>query len=243
MIDSISLGNLNQCHNAANKFGSVTQHVGQGMFGCDIHIRTYTGTDCTGDSCQVDLTNSDSCDLEAGNEHWASFELFQAPPSVPSAPPPPSAPQGPSGARTQQPARGNADQIVLSLSASFAAPPCCDDFATYTISGLDGCFAFNQQFLGFTMSVGQNLFGLGLHLYIFSGNNCLGEAYTVTPTNNPVCFCNGMLIWRSFMIVSPPSLPPPSSPPPSSPSTHPNSSNRYIWPPFRSWRWRGDHGE
>jgi hypothetical protein len=66
---------LNQCHNAANKFGSVTQHVGQGMFGRDIHIRTYTGTDCTGDSRQVDLTNSDSCDLEAGNAHWASFEL------------------------------------------------------------------------------------------------------------------------------------------------------------------------
>jgi hypothetical protein len=57
------------------------------------------------------------------------------------------------------------------------------------------------------MSVGQNLFGRGLHLYIFSGNNCLGEAYTVTLTNNPVCVWDGVLIWRSFMIVSPPSTP------------------------------------
>jgi hypothetical protein len=66
------------------------------------------------------------------------------------------------------------------------------------------------------MSVGQNLFGRGLHLYLFSGNDCLGEARTVTLTNNPVCFWDGVLIWRSFMIVSPPSLPPP--PPPSTPT-------------------------
>lgn len=64
VLQTTSMGVLDECHNAAGSFYSLRQAVGQNMFGRNIHIASYTGTDCAGDASIEQLTNTAECWLD-----------------------------------------------------------------------------------------------------------------------------------------------------------------------------------
>ncbi|KAJ0417534.1 alginate lyase-domain-containing protein [Aspergillus carlsbadensis] len=211
-IEKISLGNLDECHTPDAKFGSITQAVGKGMFGRRIYIQAFEGAGCTGEMRQVSLTNSDSCDLEAAPETYASFRLHIKPP--------------PCG--YVQPANSNANTVELAM---YSDAGCCVLEGTTTVGTLDKCHNVpDGQFQTFNLNAGSSLISEGAWLYLYSQADCAGSAVGGALSKDLLTGCyysNGGNV-KSYKLVvpdtssgsgssTPPALPAPN--PPSGPTS------------------------
>ncbi|KAF3764419.1 hypothetical protein M406DRAFT_71038 [Cryphonectria parasitica EP155] len=64
VLQTTSLGVLDECHTANGAFYSHKMAVGANMFGRDIHWAAYETTDCSGAFEYGSLTNNDTCWLD-----------------------------------------------------------------------------------------------------------------------------------------------------------------------------------
>ncbi|KAI9163914.1 hypothetical protein HJFPF1_05546 [Paramyrothecium foliicola] len=72
-VQTTKLGNLDTCHNSAAPFKGFYEAVGQGMFGRNIRVYTFTGKDCAGTSANFKLTNDAQCWNSGAT--WQSFRI------------------------------------------------------------------------------------------------------------------------------------------------------------------------
>jgi uncharacterized membrane protein YgcG len=87
VVETITLGVVNECHKADSGFSSFMQAVGDGMFHQDIQIEIFTDSSCTYGGRAADLSNRAICDT-AGSTTFHSFRLSESGGSGdPSSPP------------------------------------------------------------------------------------------------------------------------------------------------------------
>jgi hypothetical protein len=73
LFETISIGNIGNCHNLDTAAHTFIQAVGQNLFHRNLHIITFSSSDCNGGSQAWDLTNNGKC---FGNgENWLSIKL------------------------------------------------------------------------------------------------------------------------------------------------------------------------
>jgi hypothetical protein len=66
-FQSFTIGNINECHNANQKFNVYVQHnIAQSFFGRNLGIRAFADPNCGGPSSTNSLSNARSCVGGAG---------------------------------------------------------------------------------------------------------------------------------------------------------------------------------
>ncbi len=120
-----------------------------------------------------------------------------------------------SSCNPKEPAIASDNTVTLQL---FTDPSCCSPAQKFTMGNLNECKDSSGTYGSILQAVGQNMFGRSIHVIMFDGAGCTGNAYTVSLSNNPVCDTGGGVAFKSFMLLqgSSGSSAPPSSPPPSS---------------------------
>lgn len=69
------MGNLGTCHTASQPFGSITEAVGQGMFGRNIKVWGYPDSSCSGPSVYWDISNKPECFINVYAQSYRSFKI------------------------------------------------------------------------------------------------------------------------------------------------------------------------
>jgi hypothetical protein len=196
VVEKYTLGNLDSCHTPDARFGSITQAVGQNMFGRRIYIQAYTGAGCTGEMRQISLTNSHDCDLEADAETYASFQIHVKPPPC----------------EYVQPTNSNPSTMELAM---YSDGGCCVLEGTTTAGTLDKCHnAPHGQFTTFNLNAGSNLINEGAWLYVYAEADCAGGAYGAALSKDLLsgCYYSGGGAIKSYKLTIPPKADPPSEP-------------------------------
>ncbi len=83
-FEDITLGKLDECHDANGPFQGFMQTVGQNLFGRSIHVLTYASKGCSGGAWVTSLSNNDVC--YDAHVTWQSLKIVQGS-SGDSAPP------------------------------------------------------------------------------------------------------------------------------------------------------------
>ncbi|CAG9992117.1 unnamed protein product [Clonostachys byssicola] len=70
------MGNLGTCHTASQPFGSITEAVGQGMFGRSIKVLAYPDSSCSSSSYVYwDISNKVECFWSNFPDSYRSFKI------------------------------------------------------------------------------------------------------------------------------------------------------------------------
>ncbi|CAH0045723.1 unnamed protein product [Clonostachys solani] len=69
------MGNLGTCHTASQPFGSITEAVGQGMFGRNIKVWVWADSSCSGNAVYWDISNQPSCFVSTYPASFRSFKI------------------------------------------------------------------------------------------------------------------------------------------------------------------------
>jgi hypothetical protein len=78
LVKSISIGTLNECHDAGAPFNAITEAVGQNMFGRKLHVYLYPDSGCSTSTYGIaELSNSVGCVFNQGPA-WQSFMIAPA---------------------------------------------------------------------------------------------------------------------------------------------------------------------
>ncbi|KAK3902244.1 alginate lyase-domain-containing protein, partial [Staphylotrichum tortipilum] len=179
-VETIAIGNLDVCHNADASFQALKQAVGQNMFGRGIHIQLFESRDCANKAfVQTDLSNKDVC--THGSETYRSFRIASGATSntTPSC--------NSIGPASLVPTSDDSMRLLLHSDSS-----CCNPMIMWELhipnSGDVGCLTPDSRFSSLSQGVGQNLFGQGIHVYMFADKNCAGDGYwALDLSNNGKC--------------------------------------------------------
>jgi hypothetical protein len=196
-FETAKIGKFGVCHKADQSFQSITQQVGQSLFGQGIHIQVYEDGSCGSSSFQsYDLSNKAVC--YKNGKTYKSFMVSQGSGGGSG---------GSNNCNTAQPTSANDGTTTLDL---YSGTSCCNKVENIKIGKLDVCHNTNGNFSSLRMAVGTNLFGNSNHVQAFVSRNCADNTFaTWSLTNNDVCFY-GSDKYNSFRIAngSAPSLPP-----------------------------------
>ncbi|KAK0122337.1 hypothetical protein ONS95_010578 [Cadophora gregata] len=193
----ITLGQLGSCHNAGERFGSVTQAVGANMFGRKIHLEVFTSSDCKGSKAEFDLTNSEPrCSASGSDEAFISFRIVGPPPPV---------------CGWRKPVNSNPNTVTIQM---YDDSSCCD-YNKQTVIGVEETCHNTPNgpkggILGFGIAPGSS-WTKGGTLYYFSGKDCTGDqGYAILNSNfDGKCLPSDDGSINSFFIAKqPPALPP-----------------------------------
>ncbi|KAL4877590.1 alginate lyase-domain-containing protein [Aspergillus karnatakaensis] len=179
-VETAHIGTFNVCHNANGPFSSIEQAVGANLFDRGIHIEAYEGTDCSGGSKSFSLSNSKGCQAAgSGNAGYLSFKISE-----------------PATCAVTGPGVQGDNLVTMELYSDIG---CCSSFETIKMGTLSSCHNANQDFHGFSQSVGKNEFGWNIHIHTFTQEGCQGSSDQFSLTNAATCNKNG-IAWKSFMI-------------------------------------------
>jgi hypothetical protein len=180
-VETAHLGTFNVCHNSNGPFSSVKQAVGQNLFDRGLHIKAYTGLDCTGGSASgLSLSNSKGCQAVAsGDGGYLSF-MVEEPPTC--------------SVNTEN---ESDNTVTLDLYSEFG---CCNSIETIKIGNIGVCHDSNAPFHSLSQAVGSNMFGWLYHIHPYSGKGCTGDAGDqISLSNKKECTQHGTA-WNSFKI-------------------------------------------
>ena len=119
------------------------------------------------------------------------------PPSTTSSP----GGSSPTACAVTGPGNDNDNTVTLAL---YKSSTCCDSAAmqTFKIGTLGVCHTASDTFDGITQSVGQNLFGQGIHIKAYFNTNCGGNGTTINLSNYAGCSTHQSAdSWGSFAVV------------------------------------------
>lgn len=184
--EQTTIGTLEKCHNAGSRFGSITQTVGSNMFGHDIHIEVFTGSDCQGDKVEVNLSNKDPrCDATGANERFASFRIH-GPPPKPTC-------------DWRSPTNSDANVVTIDL---YNDARCCD-YSSHNRIGQTVCQDTPDGVIGLGIAAGNNWLKNGF-LYMYADKSCQENfAYLpLTSGTNSMCLVSDGLT-KSYLFAVP----------------------------------------
>ncbi|KAL2786676.1 alginate lyase-domain-containing protein [Aspergillus keveii] len=161
--EDIDLGTLGSCHNANDKFGSITQAVGQNMFGKDIHVQLFEGADCSGAAKDYSLTNKDGwCSAGGVNEEFQSFMIKK---------------------QCDTHDVTYAGDFGVSLAFWQDGDCCTYNQEEISVGRTGGCRNTEKPFGSVTQAVGQLTFGHDIHINVYEGQDCKGASKKFDLTN------------------------------------------------------------
>lgn len=130
-VQTMSMGVLDSCHNANQSFQGFSQSVGQTMFGRNIKLLTYAGSDCTNGTFNTyDLSNYGSC--FSSDNPWDSFKIASVAPTTTTSTQTTATPT----CSSTPPAIKDDNTVIIGL---YSDADCCNAVETISLGVLDTC--------------------------------------------------------------------------------------------------------
>ena len=207
-VETAKIGKFGVCHNADSPFKGLTQTPGQNTFGRNIHIRQYASRDCKDTNWgQISLSNKNAC--YSGSSTYQSFLVADdaggtgdgtGAGGVISGTTGGSSGGGSAGTCNSTPPKQKSDTtVVLEL---FKESSCCTPVETASLGKLDVCHNADAGFKGIKQAVGEDMFGRGIHIQLFSSRNCADKAWAQVDLSNKDLCVYGSETYLSFRIAS-----------------------------------------
>ena len=215
-VETAKIGKFGVCHNADAPFKGLTQTAGQNTFGRNIHIRQYASRDCKDTNWgQISLSNKNAC--YSGSSTYQSFLIADdadgtgdgtgaggvisgTTSSGSGSTTGGSSGGGSAGTCNSTPPKQKSDTtVVLEL---FKESSCCTPVETAAIGKLDVCHNADAGFKAIKQAVGEDMFGRGIRIQLFSSRNCADKAWAQTDLSNKDVCVYGSETYLSFRIAS-----------------------------------------
>ncbi|KAK4446234.1 alginate lyase-domain-containing protein [Podospora aff. communis PSN243] len=192
------VGTLNSCHRPTNAFTAISQAVGANMFGRNIHISLYDDDACASEQqTTLSLSNQPRCYRDGGP--WRSFQIHEGESEGGGSSGDGGGPGSP-GCDASLTLPNNDSDNTVGL-AFYADGPCCRRFQAMKIGNFNVCRDITTDITGYTLRVGQNLFGRGIRIQTFTGAGCTGTMHSSSLSNQGSCNAGGT--WKSFRVYEP----------------------------------------
>ncbi|KAM7190957.1 alginate lyase domain containing protein, partial [Rhypophila sp. PSN 637] len=200
-VETSKIGKFGVCHNANKPFKGTTQTVGQNLFGRNIKIRQYASRDCS-DSAWAEINLSNKALCYVGSGQYQSYMIAEGASSGGGGGTSSGGGSTGSGAgscNSAQPNKKSDTTVVLSL---FKESSCCTAIETSAIGKLDVCHKANAPFQAIKQAVGQDMFGRGISIQMFTSDDCSDKAWAQSSLSNKDVCTYGTDKYRSFRIAS-----------------------------------------